>query len=104
MQELQHSRKADVHALRPQFRLCRDQVPLIAHTESTPDTPTHRDALFARPPRTSPTANRPSRTPSQRTAPQRRAPSAAEDALPEMQQNALVVPVPLLPLDMSGLW
>ena len=68
VQELQHSHKADVHAVGPQFRPCRDQVPLSVLAESTPETPTQPNVPFARQPHTSPTANCPSRTPSQRTA------------------------------------
>ena len=57
VQELQHLRKAEVHAIGPQFRQCRDQVLFSALAGSTPETPTHRDASFARPPRTSPTTH-----------------------------------------------
>ena len=110
VQELQHPRKAEVHAVGPQFRQGRDQVLFGARDESTPETPIHRDTTFARPARAAPTANRLLRSQppvahpfaSQRSAAS--CPFAAEDAVPTMQPNALGVPVPLSQFVVPCLW
>ena len=56
VKELQHPRTAEVHAVGPQVRQFCTQVPHGAPVDDRPSTPTHRDASFAHPPRTSRTS------------------------------------------------
>ena len=84
IQELQYPSKAEMHAIGPQFGPSRAQVPQGTLVNDHPPTPTLRDSVVVRPPRT-PLTTRPPCTPSQRTAWQRYATTGTKDPMQDRE-------------------